>query len=144
MLCWVIFYTLLNSGCRNSALGIATGYGLDDRGVEVRVPVGSITFSSPSCPDRFCGYMSPSLNPVNQMNLIYTVSSISLIIILIYLYLDTDLSGGLFFFLDFPSTILYPDFLLSNASSHFFCLYSITLIILTHLSKNKTKQKQIR
>jgi hypothetical protein len=27
---------------RDSAVGIATGYGLDDRGVAVRVPVGSI------------------------------------------------------------------------------------------------------
>jgi hypothetical protein len=29
---------------RNSAVGIATGYGLDGRGVGVRVPVGSIIF----------------------------------------------------------------------------------------------------
>jgi hypothetical protein len=39
---------------RNSSVGIATGYGLDDRGVGVRVPVGSI-FSSPRCPDRLWG-----------------------------------------------------------------------------------------
>jgi hypothetical protein len=32
---------------RDSALGIATGYGLDDRGAGVRVPVGSRIFSSP-------------------------------------------------------------------------------------------------
>jgi hypothetical protein len=37
---------------RNSVVGIATGYGLDDRGVEVRVPVGSRIFSSPRRPDR--------------------------------------------------------------------------------------------
>jgi hypothetical protein len=29
---------------RDSVVGIATGYGLDDRGVEVRVPVGSRIF----------------------------------------------------------------------------------------------------
>jgi hypothetical protein len=29
--------------CTNSVVGIATSYGLDDRGVEVRVPVGSKT-----------------------------------------------------------------------------------------------------
>jgi hypothetical protein len=32
--------------CQDSAVGIATGYGLDDRGVGVRVPVGSRIFSS--------------------------------------------------------------------------------------------------
>jgi hypothetical protein len=37
---------------RDSVFGIATGYGLDDRGVRVRVPVGSIIFSSPRRPDR--------------------------------------------------------------------------------------------
>jgi hypothetical protein len=34
---------------------IAKGYGLDDGGVGVRVPVGSIIFSSPQCPDRLWG-----------------------------------------------------------------------------------------
>jgi hypothetical protein len=38
------------SGSRDSSVGIATGYGLDDRGVEVRVPVGSRIFSSPRVP----------------------------------------------------------------------------------------------
>jgi hypothetical protein len=33
-------------------VGIATGYGLDDRGFGVRVPVGSRMFSSPRRPDR--------------------------------------------------------------------------------------------
>jgi hypothetical protein len=37
---------------RDSSVGIATGYGLDDRGVGVRVPVGSSIFSSPRRPDR--------------------------------------------------------------------------------------------
>jgi hypothetical protein len=39
----------------DSVVGIATGYGLDDRGVRVRVPVGSRTFSSPRPPDRIWG-----------------------------------------------------------------------------------------
>jgi hypothetical protein len=36
----------------DSAVGTATGYGLDDRGVGVRVPVGSRIFSSLRSPDR--------------------------------------------------------------------------------------------
>jgi hypothetical protein len=40
-------------------VGIAAGYGLDDRGVGVRVPVGSRIFSSPRCLDRLWG--PPSL-----------------------------------------------------------------------------------
>jgi hypothetical protein len=36
-------------------VGIATGYGLDGRGVGVRVPVGSRIFSSPRCPDELWG-----------------------------------------------------------------------------------------
>jgi hypothetical protein len=36
-------------------VGIATSYGLDDRGVGVRVPVGSRIFSSPNRPDRLWG-----------------------------------------------------------------------------------------
>jgi hypothetical protein len=35
---------------RDSPVGIATGYGLDDRGVGVRVPVGSRIFSMSSRP----------------------------------------------------------------------------------------------
>jgi hypothetical protein len=38
---------------RSSAVGIATGYELDDRRVEVRFLVGSRIFSSPRHPDRF-------------------------------------------------------------------------------------------
>jgi hypothetical protein len=40
---------------RDSAVGIATGYGLNDREVGVRVPVGSKFFTSPYCPDRLWG-----------------------------------------------------------------------------------------
>jgi hypothetical protein len=40
---------------RDSAVGIATGYQLNDRGVRVRFPVGSRIFSSPSRPDLFWG-----------------------------------------------------------------------------------------
>jgi hypothetical protein len=42
-------------GSRDSAVGIATGYGLDDREVGVRVLVGSRIFSSPRRPDRRWG-----------------------------------------------------------------------------------------
>jgi hypothetical protein len=34
------FSTVIRCGSRNSVVGIATGYGLDDQGVGVRVPVG--------------------------------------------------------------------------------------------------------
>jgi hypothetical protein len=37
---------------RESVVGIATSYGLDGRGIGVRVPVGSRIFSSPNRPDR--------------------------------------------------------------------------------------------
>jgi hypothetical protein len=40
---------------RDSVFGIATGYGLDDRGVGVRVPGGANIFSFPSRPDRLWG-----------------------------------------------------------------------------------------
>jgi hypothetical protein len=40
---------------QDSAVGIANGHGLDDRGVGVRVPVRSRIFSSPRRPDRFWG-----------------------------------------------------------------------------------------
>jgi hypothetical protein len=54
-------YTKNNAGFevitrnRDSSVGIATGYGLDDRRVEVGVPVGSRIFSSPRRPHRFWG-----------------------------------------------------------------------------------------
>jgi hypothetical protein len=41
--------------CRDSVVGIATSYGLDERGVGVRVPVGLRMFSSPRRPDRLWG-----------------------------------------------------------------------------------------
>jgi hypothetical protein len=44
----------LTLGSRDSAVGVATGYGLDDRGVGIRVPVGARSFCSPCRPDRFC------------------------------------------------------------------------------------------
>jgi hypothetical protein len=44
---------------RDNIVGIATGCGLDDRGVRVRVPVGSKVFSSPRRLDRLWG--SPNL-----------------------------------------------------------------------------------
>jgi hypothetical protein len=40
---------------RNNSVGIATGYGLDDRRVGVWVPVGSRIFSSPRLPDLLWG-----------------------------------------------------------------------------------------
>jgi hypothetical protein len=43
----------------DSAVGIATGYGLDDRGVGVRVPAGSRIFSSSRRPDRLLGPTQP-------------------------------------------------------------------------------------
>jgi hypothetical protein len=47
---WYVYYV---------GAGIATGYGLDDRGVGVGVPVGSRILSSPRRPDRLWG--PPSL-----------------------------------------------------------------------------------
>jgi hypothetical protein len=44
---------------RDNVVGIATGYRLDDRGVGVRVQVGSRIVSSPHHPDRLWG--PPSL-----------------------------------------------------------------------------------
>jgi hypothetical protein len=49
----VLSWNLVRS--RDSVVGIATGYGLDDRGVGVRVPVGSRIFSSRVCSDRLWG-----------------------------------------------------------------------------------------
>jgi hypothetical protein len=44
---------------RGSAVGIANGYGLDDRGAGVRVPVGSRMFTSPYHPDRLWSPPNP-------------------------------------------------------------------------------------
>jgi hypothetical protein len=43
-------------GSRDSSVGIATGYDLDDGGIGLLVPVGSSIFSSPCCPDRLWGH----------------------------------------------------------------------------------------
>jgi hypothetical protein len=48
-------YIILLVRSRNSSVGIATGYGLVDRGVGVLVPVGSRIFSSSRRPDRLWG-----------------------------------------------------------------------------------------
>jgi hypothetical protein len=48
-----------NSRSQDRAVGIATGYGLDDGGVQDRVPEGLKIFFSTSRPDRFRG--SPNL-----------------------------------------------------------------------------------
>jgi hypothetical protein len=40
---------------RDSVVGVETGYGLDDRGVGVRVPVESRIFTSPYRPHRLSG-----------------------------------------------------------------------------------------
>jgi hypothetical protein len=45
-----ISFDIHHSGSRDSVVGIATGYGLDDRGVRFRVPVGSRIFSTSSRP----------------------------------------------------------------------------------------------
>jgi hypothetical protein len=50
---------LSNTWSRNSVVGIATVYGLDDRRVGVRVPVGSRIFSSPRRPDRLWDPSNP-------------------------------------------------------------------------------------
>jgi hypothetical protein len=49
-----------NSGLL-AAVGIASGYGLDDRGVAVRVPVASRIFSSPRRPDLLWGSIQPPI-----------------------------------------------------------------------------------
>jgi hypothetical protein len=47
-----ILLNSLISRSRDSAVGIETGYGLDDQGVGFRVPVGARIFTSPCPPDR--------------------------------------------------------------------------------------------
>jgi hypothetical protein len=48
-------YSVYSKGNRDGVVSIVTGYGLDDRGVGVRAPVGSRIFSSPCRPERLCG-----------------------------------------------------------------------------------------
>jgi hypothetical protein len=53
---FLIYFILFASLCsRDSAVDIATGYMVGDRGVGVRVPVGSRIFSSVRRPDRLWG-----------------------------------------------------------------------------------------
>jgi hypothetical protein len=51
------------SWSRDNVVGIASGYGLDDRGVGVRVPVGSRIFSTSSRPSL--GSTQPSIQCVS-------------------------------------------------------------------------------
>jgi hypothetical protein len=50
---WTIF--ILHVWSRDSAVGTATGYGLEGRGIGVRVPIESRLFSFPRRPDWFYG-----------------------------------------------------------------------------------------
>jgi hypothetical protein len=52
---YILLHIFVASVSRDSLAGIATGYGLDDRGIGVRVPVGSRIFSSPRRPHRLWG-----------------------------------------------------------------------------------------
>jgi hypothetical protein len=54
----ITFFNHMPKMCWVSAVSIATGYGLD-RGVGIRIPVGSRIFSTPKRSDRFWG--PPSL-----------------------------------------------------------------------------------
>jgi hypothetical protein len=47
-----------NVKSHNSAVGIETGYELEDRGVVGQVPVGSRVFTFPYLPDRLRGVLS--------------------------------------------------------------------------------------
>jgi hypothetical protein len=50
-----IIYTYIKVTGIKCLVGIATGYGLDDGGAGVRVPVGLRIFFSPLSPDRLWG-----------------------------------------------------------------------------------------
>jgi hypothetical protein len=52
----VSLYNGMWFGGWDSAVGIVTGYRLDERGVRVQVLVGPRIFSSPCCSDRFWGH----------------------------------------------------------------------------------------
>jgi hypothetical protein len=47
----IILQIVYAPGSRDSSVGIETGYGLDDRGVGFRIPIGSKNFSSLGRPD---------------------------------------------------------------------------------------------
>jgi hypothetical protein len=57
--CQFLWHSTVVIWSQDGAVGIATDYGLDDRGIRVRAPVGSRIFSSPRRPDRLWG--PPSL-----------------------------------------------------------------------------------
>jgi hypothetical protein len=62
---WINKYTAcinIKIPCRDSAVGIASGYGLDDREVGVRVPVGSRISSSSRRPTLSRDQSSPLSN----------------------------------------------------------------------------------
>jgi hypothetical protein len=50
---------IFQNGSRDNAVGIATGYGLDGRGVGIRVPVGSKIHSLPGHSDWYWGRVQP-------------------------------------------------------------------------------------
>jgi hypothetical protein len=52
LLVWFIYDFMINWRSRDSAVGIATSYGMVDREVGVQVPVGSRIFSYPRRPGR--------------------------------------------------------------------------------------------
>jgi hypothetical protein len=52
--CYYLYISIIK-GSRDSAVGTVTGYGLDERRIEVRVQVGSRIFFSPRRPDQFWG-----------------------------------------------------------------------------------------
>jgi hypothetical protein len=59
-----MFTVYMISRSWDRAVGIATGYELDDRRVGVRVSVRSRIFSSLSCPDRLWGTIQPPIQRV--------------------------------------------------------------------------------
>jgi hypothetical protein len=70
-------YIYTDKESRDSAVGIASGYGLDDRGVRVRVPVGSRIFSSSRRPDSpnlvhngYRGYSGRGVMLTTQLQLV--------------------------------------------------------------------------
>jgi hypothetical protein len=52
---YVYIHSFVRTKSQESAVGIATGYGLDERGVGVRVPVRARIFTSPRRADLFWG-----------------------------------------------------------------------------------------